>query len=105
MNEKQFHDLTESLFFRIETWLEHENSDIDFETQQGILTITLPNESQILLSQQAQLKEIWLASPLGAYHFQLNANQWLTRRGEELGQILVDIFQKQAGIKLNLAKL
>lgn len=84
MNEQQFHSEVDKLFLKIEEWLEEKDDAIDFESHTGILTITLPKGSQLVLSRQATLQEIWLASTFGAFHFhQINAD-WVTREGQEL---------------------
>ncbi len=92
MNEQEFHDKVDALFLLIEQWLESADTMLDFETEQGILTIFLAKGAQIILSRQAPLKEIWLATPHGAYHFQYEG-QWQTKQGLTL------IAQLQASIK------
>lgn len=99
MNEQQFHDTVDALFLAIEQWLEKENV-LDFETQENILTITLPEGEQLIFSRQAYLKEVWLATPLGAYHFQL-ASQWQTKQGQTLLDVLCEVVQKITTIVLD----
>lgn len=100
MNEQQFHDQVDTLFLNIEQWLEQADAVLDFETAQGILTITLPQASQLILSRQSALQEVWLATPLGAYHFSYR-QKWLTKTNQELITLLQDIIQQKANIILD----
>jgi CyaY protein len=69
MNEREFHEKADKVFLAIEQWVEEIDKDIDIESQEGILTLTLPQGNQVLLSCQTALNELWLASKLGAFHF------------------------------------
>ncbi|MBS0286422.1 MAG: iron donor protein CyaY [Proteobacteria bacterium] len=100
MNEQQFQDQVDALFLQIEQWLEQADTVLDFETAQGILTITLPQASQLILSRQPSLQEVWLATPVGAYHFSYR-QKWLTKKGEELISLLQEIIQQKANIILD----
>ena len=101
MNEQTFADQVEHLFLAIEHWLEAASDDIDFESNEGRLKIHI-GPAQWVLSKQNALHEIWLASPLGAYHFHLtNDNRWLTHRGDELIQTLAKTIEKISLVPLN----
>lgn len=101
MNEQQYHERVDQLFLAIEQWLEDSSEEIDFESQQGILTILLPSGTPLILSRQAVLQEVWLASSQGAYHFRLE-KEWISTQGEPLLPLLVEIIQQQANITLPL---
>lgn len=102
MNEKQFSTEVDRLFLAIEAWLESTSSELDFESHEGMLTLALPNKNQIVLSRQTTLQEVWLASPLGAYHFRYHSTGWRTAQGKELLQVLVDTVKQQTNITLNI---
>lgn len=102
MKAQEFHAKADELFLAIEQWLEMENDDIDFESQEGRLTIILPNEQQLIFSRQTSLSEIWLASPQGAYHFQYIGEDWCTRQGQTLLASMVSIVQEQTNIRLDV---
>jgi CyaY protein len=72
---------------------------------QGILTIFLPQGDQLILSRQAALKEIWLASHLGAFHFRYKDKEWITQQGQKLFPILVTIIKEQANVTLDLEQI
>ncbi|MBS0288976.1 MAG: iron donor protein CyaY [Proteobacteria bacterium] len=103
MNEQQFHETVDALFLRIEEWIEKTNAQLDFELQEGILTIILPAQSRIVLSRQTAMKEVWLASPLGAYHFQWNAGLWQTKQGLSLLNVLAAALQQNANVDVDLS--
>ncbi len=100
MSEQQFHNRVDALFLAIEQWLEKEDVGLDFETQENILTITLPTEAQCIFSRQVILQEVWLATPLGAYHFQFTS-LWETKQGQSLITVLQTTVEQLTGIVLN----
>ena len=59
--------------------------DIDLELGDGILKITLVDDSKLIVSRQAPVKQLWLAARHGGFHFNYKDNQWLdSKSGEEL---------------------
>lgn len=101
MNEQQFHAEVDKLFLSLEEWLEQSSSEIDFESQEGMLMVLLPDGSQMILSRQTTLQEVWLASSIGAYHFRLVSHQWLTAQNQSLLQVIVDVVKQRANIALD----
>lgn len=104
MNEQLYHQTVDTLFLAIEAWLEESGEDIDFDSQEGILTITFLQGDCLILSRQAPLQEVWLASKQGAYHFQLQQGTWVTQHQETLAQVIADC-AKHAGITLDVNKM
>lgn len=104
MNEQLYHQTVDTLFLKIEAWLEESDEDIDFDSQEGILTITFLQGDCLILSRQAVLQEVWLASKQGAYHFQLQQGRWVTKQQAALAQVIADC-AKQAGLTLDVNKL
>ncbi|MFI4938134.1 MAG: iron donor protein CyaY [Candidatus Berkiellales bacterium] len=94
MDEQQFHAEVDALFLEVEKWLEDNNQDIDFESQEGRLTIITPQGSQLILSRQTPLREIWLAAKSGAYHFQKIQAQWCTQQGQTLFALLAQNLER-----------
>lgn len=101
MNEHQYHQMVDALFLKIEAWLENSEQDIDFDTQEGILTIAFAKGDTLILSRQAPLQEVWLAAAQGAFHFQYHQEEWITKRQERLAEILV-VCAKQANVVLDI---
>lgn len=92
MDEKAYLAKIDVLFLALEEALEAASPELDWDHQEGILTIILPQGSQLILSQQTSMRELWLASPTGAFHFQDTERGWITKQGEDLNTILEHIF-------------
>ena len=74
MNEAEFNQIVDELMFSIEESIDHSGADLDYENSAGMLTITCEaNGSQIILSRQPAMGEIWLAARSGGFHFRLQA--------------------------------
>ena len=74
MNEAEFNQIVDDLMFSIEESIDHSGADLDYENSAGMLTITCEaNGSQIILSRQPAMEEIWLAARSGGFHFRLQA--------------------------------
>jgi len=66
MNEAQFNQIVDELMFSIEETIDDSGADLDYENSAGMLTITCEaNGSQIILSRQSAVSEIWLAAKSG----------------------------------------
>lgn len=74
----------------VDRWLEDDVIDIDTARSGGMLTLSLPNRSQLIVNAQPPLQELWLAARRGGFHFKLDAGgQWLdTRSGQEFFSLL-----------------
>jgi CyaY protein len=92
MNEAEFNQIADELMFSIEESIDDSGADIDYENSAGMLTITCDiNGSQIILSRQPSMGEIWLAARSGGFHFKLDAGKWKnTVSGELLSTMLAD---------------
>jgi len=104
MNEQQYHQMVDTLFLKIEAWLEDSDESIDFDSQEGILTITFEQGDCLILSRQASLQEVWLAAKQGAFHFRLEQETWVTKHRQTLVQTIADC-AKHAGVTLNVTKM
>jgi len=69
MNELEFNDNIDAIFMSIEEQLDEQEPDIDYETSAGILTLIMPNQSQIILNRQSANHQLWMAAKSGGYHF------------------------------------
>jgi CyaY protein len=74
----------------VDRWLEDDVIDIDTARSGSMLTLTLPNRSQLIVNAQPPLHELWLAARRGGFHFKLGADgRWLdSRTGEEFFSLL-----------------
>ena len=102
MNEAEFTQIVDDLMFDIEETVDESGVDIDYENSGGMLTLTCDlNGSQIILSRQPSMAEIWLAAQSGGFHFKLkefnNEIKWRnTVSGELLSVMLTDACQVQS---------
>lgn len=92
MNEAEFSQIVDELMFSIEQSIDDSGADIDYENSAGMLTITCDaNGSQIILSRQPSMGEIWLAARSGGFHFKLDGGQWKnTVNGQLLSTMLAE---------------
>ena len=85
-------------------WLDEDLIDIDTQRNGGLLELTFPNRSKIIINTQPPLHELWLASKAGGYHFAYRDGRWLdTREGTEFFALLAREASAQAGVALNFS--
>ncbi len=111
MNEAEFNQTVDELMFAIEESIDNSGADIDYENSAGMLTITCEaNGSQIILSRQPAMGEIWLAARSGGFHFRLQETErasdaeriWRnTQSGEPLSIMLSEACLAQSGEKIS----
>lgn len=102
MNEREFHEKADKVFLKIEEWIESLDEDIEIESFEGMLTLTSHGAGQVVLSRQAALNEIWLASKLGAFHFKYMEGDWVTQQGKMLTEVLSQLFKQPINEVVNL---
>ena len=78
--------------------------DIDAQRTGGLLELTLPQGSKIVVNTQPPLHELWLAARCGGFHFRYADGQWRdTRDGAEFHAVLSRCASEQAGQPLQFA--
>lgn len=102
LTDVQYDQIIRETLSRIETtvdrWLEEDVADIDTARTGGMLTLTLPNRSQLIINAQPPLHELWLAAKRGGFHFKWVGNQWVdTRSAEEFFALLSACASEQFG--------
>ncbi|MBY8164272.1 iron donor protein CyaY [Vibrio fluvialis] len=104
MNETEFHQLVDSQMQIIEEAIDESGADIDFETSGNVMTLEFDDGSQIIINRQEPMKEIWLASKSGGFHFQWKEQQWIcTKTGMELFTMVKQECEKHAGESIDWA--
>jgi CyaY protein len=100
MTESDFHRAVDAVLERVETALgEHEALDVDSE--EGVLTVTCPDGSRIIVNRQTPNREIWVAARSGGFHFASREGAWRdTRSGDELFASLARLLEMQAGVRV-----
>ncbi len=83
----------------VDRWLDDDLIDIDPARSGGMLTLTLPNRTQLIVNLQPPLHELWLAARQGGYHFRFaGEGRWPdTRDGRDFFDVFRDCLTDQAG--------
>jgi CyaY protein len=102
MTDLEYHDkasaVLASIEARIDAWLQDDVVDIDTQRTGGLLEMSFPNGSKIIVNTQPPLHEIWLAARAGGFHYKLVDGEWRdTRNGRELFEALSECASEQAG--------
>ena len=89
---------------QVDAWLDADVVDIDSHRTGGLLELSFPNGSKIILNTQPPLQEIWLAAKAGGYHFRFVDGLWLdTRDGSEFLSLLSANASAQVGSTLKFS--
>ena len=108
LTDSDFHRLSHAVLARIEAtvdrWLDTDVVDIDSQRTGGLLELSMPGGSKIILNTQPPLHEIWLAARAGGHHYRHVDGRWLdTRDGTEFFDALSQHASAQAGLPLRFA--
>ena len=97
MNETEFHRSVDAVLARIEAAVEAVDA-LDVDLESGILTVTCPDGSRVIVNRQTPNREIWVAARSGGFHFVFREGAWRdTRSGEELFASLARLIAAQSG--------
>ena len=93
LSDADYHRETSALLAHIEAttdrWLQDDVIDIDSQRTGGLLELSFPDRSKIIINTQPPLHEVWLATRAGGYHYRWVAGSWLdTRDGSEFLAVL-----------------
>jgi CyaY protein len=102
LTDAEYHRLTADLLGRIEAsadrLLQDDVVDIDTQRTGGLLELTFPDRSKIVINTQPPLHEVWLAARGGGFHYRLVDGAWRdTRDGSEFFEALSRHASAQAG--------
>lgn len=102
MTESEFNDLVDDTLTQVEETLDDAETDLDYLTSGGVLTIICENKSQLIFTRQTPVKQLWLATRTGGYHFDHNGEGWvLDSDATPLKAFFEKEFQAQAGEALS----
>ncbi|BAU77191.1 iron donor protein CyaY [Metapseudomonas furukawaii] len=108
LSEAQFHDLVDAAQELVEDAFDDSDLDLDLENSGGVLTVRFENGSQVILSRQEPLRQLWVAARSGGFHFDYDADsgRWICdSSGEPLGELLGRVTREQAGEDLEFDEL
>ncbi len=105
LSDTDYQRETSALLARIEAtvdrWLQDDVIDIDTHRTGGLLELSFPNGSKIVINTQPPLHEVWLAARHGGFHYRWADGQWRdTRDGSEFIGALSQHASQQAGLAL-----
>ncbi|MBK1686770.1 CyaY protein [Rubrivivax gelatinosus] len=102
LSDADYHRLAQEALARIEATadrlLQQDVVDIDTTRTGGLLELSFPNGSKIVVNTQPPLQELWLAARGGGFHYRWADGRWAdTRDGSEFFEALSQHASTQAG--------
>jgi len=103
MQGNEYQRISDETLQKIELLLDQTEGEIDYERNGVVLNIEFDDGAEMVINKQAPMQEIWLASRLGAHHFQWQNGRWRDSRTQsELFEFLVETIKSLSGIVLDL---
>jgi CyaY protein len=103
MNDIEYDELTDAVLLAVEEAIERLDLDLDFESNGGLLSISFPDKSKIIINKQPPLQQLWVATKFNGHHFEWQNGQWIDNRsGTEFWQLISTAVSKQAGVEVSL---
>jgi len=108
LSDAEYHQRASAALAHVEStldrWLQDDVIDIDSQRTGGLLELSFPGGSKIVLNTQPPLHELWLAARAGGYHFRWADGAWRdTRDGTEFFARLSREASAQAGKALDFS--
>lgn len=111
MNDAHYRELTESLYDRIEEFIddliENEDAALDYENNSGVMTILCEDtNTQVIISRQQASHEVWIAAKSGGFHCRYNDDEWFcAKTNESLKQLLSRTCSEQSSSAFDFSSL
>jgi CyaY protein len=104
--ESEFIALSDRVLEAIGTALDAVETDIDWQLNDGVLTIDCASGGKLIVNRHLPNREIWVAAKSGGFHFRAESGVWRdSRQGAELGEKLAQLLRAQSGIAIALPPL
>jgi len=108
MTDLEFMDRAEKLLLAVERSCDRINdttdADVDAQRTGGMVTLTFPNRTQIVVNLQKPLHEVWMAARSGGYHYRFDGSAWQDTKGAgEFFASLTRAASEQAGMPVQLS--
>ncbi|AJE13950.1 MULTISPECIES: iron donor protein CyaY [Stutzerimonas] len=100
LSEARYHDLVDAAQQLIEDAFDDSGLDVDLENAGGVLTVRFANGSQLIVSRQPAMRQLWVAARSGGFHFDYDEaiEAWVCdTSAERLGELLGRAAQEQGG--------
>ncbi len=108
LSDVEYRSLTDAILAAIEAtidrWLQQDVVDIDSNRTGGLLELSFPDDSKIVINTQPPLHELWLAARSGGFHYKYSGGRWVdTRDGSDFHEALSRCASQQAGKALDFS--
>lgn len=105
MDENDFEEIAEQTLQSIYESIEDADEDctVDIDFHQGVLSITLSDDQEILLNKHLPSQQIWLSSPhSGSTHFSYieEDEEWCDSVNNTIEDVIVDELEELAGLEV-----
>lgn len=91
MTETEYLQQAKRLFDAIMSHIEDEYPDLETHSHGAILEIENDAGQKVIINQQTPMREVWLASRAGGYHFKFDYDVWSnTRDGQSFWDYLAE---------------
>ena len=101
LSDSQYEERARAAIAAIEATVDHllqtDVIDIDAQRTGGLLELSFPGGSKIIVNTQPPLHELWLAARGGGFHFKQAGGRWIDRDGQEFFAVLSRCASAQAG--------
>ena len=102
LSDSEYDAQSSAVLARIEStvdrWLQDDVIDIDTQRTGGLLELSFPNATKLVVNTQPPLHELWLAARSGGFHFRWVDGRWLdTKTGREFFETLAQCASAEAG--------
>lgn len=102
LTDTEYHRITGALLARVESTadrlLQDDVVDIDTHRTGGLLELSFPDGSKIVINTQPPLHELWMAARGGGFHYRYDGAAWRdTKDGSEFFAALSHHASLQAG--------
>ena len=101
MTEAEFSERVDAVYQALEDALDEVDSDLDYETGGGVLTVKFENGSILVFSRQPPTRQLWLAARSGGFHYEFDEgeNDWRnTRDGSLFRPFVKGVMAEQGGV-------
>ena len=101
MTESEFNERIDDVFYALELQLDKIDSNMDYESGGGVLTLEFENGSTMVFSRQPPTRQLWLATRAGGFHFEYDSavDDWRNTRDQALFRtFVVNQMMEQGGI-------
>ncbi len=108
LSDADYDAMTRAALARVEAtvdrFLQDDVIDIDANRTGSMLELAFPGGGTIVVNAQPPLHELWLAAPMGGYHFKPAGAAWIDGRdGREFFAVLSECASTLAGVDLSFA--